>query len=70
MIRRRTPSGLSGWTASRRRSDRSGSPDLSASAIWFHAESERSRHDRLILVDSKYSQPFGTFRVDRGRHPP
>ena len=27
----------------------------------FHAESERARHDRLILVDSQYRQPFGTF---------
>jgi hypothetical protein len=37
-------------------------PDLSrVGDLQFHAESERSRHDRMILVDSKYSQPFGTF---------
>ena len=27
----------------------------------FHAEAERARHDRMILIDSKYRQPFGTF---------
>lgn len=27
----------------------------------FHAEAERARHDRMIVVDSKYRQPFGTF---------
>lgn len=27
----------------------------------FHAETERARHDRLILIDSQYRQPFGTF---------
>ena len=27
----------------------------------FQAEAERSRHDRMILIDSKYRQPFGTF---------
>lgn len=27
----------------------------------FHAEAQRSRHDRMILIDSKYRQPFGTF---------
>lgn len=27
----------------------------------FHSETERSRHDRMILIDSKYRQPFGTF---------
>lgn len=27
----------------------------------FHAETERARHDRLVLIDSKYRQPFGTF---------
>ncbi|HPZ95968.1 MAG TPA: DUF2804 family protein, partial [Mycobacterium sp.] len=27
----------------------------------FHAEAERARHDRLLLIDSKYRQPFGTF---------
>ena len=37
-------------------------PDLSrVGDLEFHAESERARHDRLILVDSKYRQPFGTF---------
>ena len=29
--------------------------------LQFRAETERARHDRLILVDSKYRQPFGTF---------
>ena len=27
----------------------------------FTPEAERSRHDRLILIDSQYRQPFGTF---------
>lgn len=27
----------------------------------FHAEAERARHDRMILIDSRYRQPFGTF---------
>lgn len=27
----------------------------------FHSETERSRHDRMVLIDSKYRQPFGTF---------
>lgn len=27
----------------------------------FRAESERARHDRMLLIDSKYRQPFGTF---------
>lgn len=27
----------------------------------FHSETERSRHDRMIVIDSKYRQPFGTF---------
>ena len=37
-------------------------PDLSrVGDLEFHAESERARHDRLILIDSKYRQPFGTF---------
>ena len=27
----------------------------------FHAEAERARHDRMLLIDSKYRQPFGTF---------
>jgi len=36
--------------------------DLSRVAgIEFHAEAERARHDRMILIDSKYRQPFGTF---------
>jgi len=29
--------------------------------LGFHAEAERSRHDRMLLIDSKYRQPFGTF---------
>jgi len=29
--------------------------------LTFSAEAERARHDRMILVDSKYRQPFGTF---------
>lgn len=36
--------------------------DLSrVDGLRFHAESERARHDRLILIDSRYRQPFGTF---------
>jgi len=36
--------------------------DLSAvGELDFHAEAERARHDRMILIDSKYRQPFGTF---------
>ena len=27
----------------------------------FHLEAERARHDRLIVMDSEYRQPFGTF---------
>lgn len=27
----------------------------------FRPERERARHDRMILIDSKYRQPFGTF---------
>jgi hypothetical protein len=27
----------------------------------FGAEAVRARHDRLLLVDSEYRQPFGTF---------
>lgn len=27
----------------------------------FQAEAERARHDRMILIDSEYRQPFGTF---------
>lgn len=27
----------------------------------FSAEAERSRHDRLVVMDSEYRQPFGTF---------
>jgi len=38
------------------------SADLSrVGDLRFHAESERSRHDRMIVIDSKYRQPFGTF---------
>ena len=38
------------------------SDDLSrVGELEFHSETERSRHDRLILIDSKYRQPFGTF---------
>jgi hypothetical protein len=29
--------------------------------LQFHAEAERARHERLILIDSQYRQPFGTF---------
>ncbi len=29
--------------------------------LQFQPEAERSRHDRMILIDSKYRQPFGTF---------
>lgn len=37
-------------------------PDLSrVGDLEFRAESERARHDRMILLDSKYRQPFGTF---------
>ncbi len=36
--------------------------DLShVDGLEFHAERERARHDRMILIDSKYRQPFGTF---------
>ncbi len=36
--------------------------DLSAVGdLRFSTEVERARHDRLILVDSAYRQPFGTF---------
>lgn len=38
------------------RADLAGVGDLE-----FHSETERSRHDRMILIDSKYRQPFGTF---------
>jgi hypothetical protein len=27
----------------------------------FEAEAVRERHDRLLLVESEYRQPFGTF---------
>lgn len=30
----------------------------------FAAEAERGRHDRLVLLDSAYRQPFGTFTGD------
>lgn len=29
--------------------------------LQFHSETERSRHDRLVVIDSEYRQPFGTF---------
>ena len=36
--------------------------DLSrVGSLEFHAERERARHDRMILIDSNYRQPFGTF---------
>ncbi|MCE5292836.1 MAG: DUF2804 domain-containing protein [Nocardiaceae bacterium] len=36
--------------------------DLSrAGELAFHAEAQRARHDRLVLIDSEYRQPFGTF---------
>lgn len=36
--------------------------DLSAvDGLRFHAEATRERHDNLLLVRSRYRQPFGTF---------
>ena len=29
--------------------------------LGFHAEAERARHDRLVLVESEYRAPFGSF---------
>lgn len=37
-------------------------PDLTrVDKLEFHGEAERARHDRMIVIDSKYRQPFGTF---------
>ncbi|WP_344419275.1 DUF2804 domain-containing protein [Amycolatopsis minnesotensis] len=37
-------------------------PDLSSAGdLRFEVEAERARHDRLLVVDSAYRQPFGTF---------
>ena len=30
-------------------------------SLRFQAEAQRARHDRLVLVESQYRQPFGTF---------
>jgi hypothetical protein len=33
----------------------------SGETLRFAAESQRARHDRMVLLDSAYHQPFGTF---------
>ena len=41
--------------------------DLSAVGdLAFHAESERERHENLLLIRSSYRQPFGTFSGSLG----
>jgi hypothetical protein len=57
------------WTAGHAREPRpvSFAEDLSSvrfaegSVLRFSAEAERSRHDRLVLLESEYRAPFGSF---------
>ena len=62
-IPRKTASGRSGSTVSRARHRRSRSPTTCrpSEALRFAAEATRERRENLLLVRSRYRQPFGTF---------